>query len=307
MSLLPHGSATFSRGPRPYLSCCPLPSSLAASAAHAQLSFCPADFPAVSVALYLLFTAPSLQAFLCRGVYSESPRVSLSHSSLAYAWTPLSQKTPLPALLSTRAPRGGGGGLLALQGPQKLSWSWGCPSCLASPSCTFSPSLFLAPLPTCSRSTSPPWFSLQTESYTGTHTHPALKTGSQSRLKGKGDHQGGMERPDIEGDQDKEKRRGRRRWSPRARKRREGNSETSRGHGAAGAGRCPGGGRRSRQHLGSDAVARLLPPRPHWFPRCAIRVRCVPSAPGAPRLLDGRHSSFCLPWDCQGCQALIGP
>lgn len=180
MSLLPHGSATFSCGPRPHLSCCPLPSSLAASAAHAvpliraraQLSFCPADFPAVSVALYLLFTAPSLQAFLCCGVHSESPRVSLPLFS-GVCLDPIS-----PALPSTRAPRGGGGGLLALQGPQKLSWSWGRPSCLASPSCTFSPSLFLAPLPTSSRSISPPWFSLQTESYTGTHTHPALKTGS---------------------------------------------------------------------------------------------------------------------------------
>ena len=34
MSVLPHGSATFSRGPQPRLSCCPLPSSLAASAAR---------------------------------------------------------------------------------------------------------------------------------------------------------------------------------------------------------------------------------------------------------------------------------
>lgn len=120
-----------------------------------------------------LFTCSSLpllsRPFSVVG-YTLSLPESLSHSSLAYAWTPF--------LPSTRAPRGGGGGLLALQGPQKLSWSWGRPSCLASPSCTFSPSLFLAPLPTSSRSISPPWFSLQTESYTGTHTHPALKTGS---------------------------------------------------------------------------------------------------------------------------------
>ena len=118
MSLLPHGSATFSRGPRPHLSCCLLPSSLAASAAHAQPSFCPADFRAVSMALYLLFTAPSLQALLCRGVYSESPQVSLSHSSLAYAWTPLSQKTPRPALLSTHAgPSGASEAVLELGVP----------------------------------------------------------------------------------------------------------------------------------------------------------------------------------------------
>lgn len=71
----------------------------------------------LSVALYLLFTAPSLQAFLCCGVHSESPRVSLPLFS-GVCLDPVS-----PALPSTRAPRGGGGGLLALHGPQKLSWS----------------------------------------------------------------------------------------------------------------------------------------------------------------------------------------
>lgn len=136
------------------------------------------------------------------------------------------------------------------------------------------------PLSPRSRSTSPPWFSLQTESYTGTHTHPALKTGNQSRHRGKGGHWGGMERPDMDGDQDKGKRRGRRRWSPRSRKRGEGTSETSRDHGATGTGQCPGGGGRSWQRPGSDSVAGLLPPCPHQCPCCAVRVRCVPSAQG---------------------------
>lgn len=36
------------------------------------------------------------------------------------------------------------------------------------------------------------------------------------------------------------------------------------------------------EHLGSDSVTCPLPPSPHQCPLCEIRVKCLPSAPGAP-------------------------
>lgn len=80
----------------------------------------------------------------------------------------------------------------------------------------------------------------------------------------------------------------------------------SRGHGAARARRLPWWG----QALTATSEVRLCgasaAAAPHRYPRYAVRVRCVPSAPGPP-LAGWQALQLLFALGLSGRQALIGP